>query len=174
MTPAKSARIKGQRSRSLLIAGGVLLLALAAAACGGSGAAGPTGGDSSSPSGAAGEQRLWIKHGEEMQPFRNGDEVTVDAGDVEIFVSPFPPSRTVNIDFYVTRAGQPVEGANVTLQYDMTVMEHGPFQLLAAPTGRGHYLALVDFAMDGEFWMNVAVDAGAGESIINMRVRAVR
>jgi hypothetical protein len=78
------------------------------------------------------------------------------------------------MDFYLTQAGEPVIGANISLQYDMTVMEHGPFELLAVPTGRGHYLAPMDFPMDGDFWLNVAVDAGAGEAVVNMLVRAAR
>ena len=92
----------------------------------------------------------------------------------EIFVSPYPPGRTANIDFYLTRAGEPIEDADISLQYDMTVMEHGPFELLAVPTGRGHYLAPMDFVMDGDFWLNVSVDADGEESIINMLVRAAR
>ena len=55
----------------------------------------------------------------------------------------------------------------------MTVMEHGPFQLLAVPTGRG-ITAAVDFAMDGVFWLNVSADAGDEESIINMLVKTAR
>ncbi len=149
-------------------------LAVAGTACGGSGAVPATGDSAAAQTPNDQEPRLWLKQGDQKAPFQNGDSVAVADLNVEVYVSPFPPRRTSNIDFYVTRAGQPVERANVTLQYDMTVMEHGPFQLLAAPTGRGHYLAPVDFAMDGEFWLNVALDVGAGESVINMLVRAVR
>lgn len=155
------------------MAAGLLMIA-ATSACGGGREAAPTGNDPSPSKGAAEEQRLWIKHGEDVQPFKNGDEVNAGGMNTEIFVSPYPPGRSANIDFYLTSAGEPVEGANITLQYDMTVMEHGPFQLLAVPTGRGHYLAAVDFAMDGVFWLNVSADTGDGESIINMLVRAAR
>ncbi len=148
-------------------------LALAAVACGG-GAAAPDVSDGPSSEASAGDQRLWIKQGGDTLPFANGDEVTSGGITAEIFVSPYPPGRTANIDFYLTSAGEPVEGANITLQYDMTVMEHGPFQLLAVPTGRGHYLAAVDFAMDGVFWLNVSADAGDEESIINMLVKTAR
>lgn len=159
--------------RCAIVAAGLLMIAVTSA-CGGGSVAAPTGGDSVASNGAAEEQRLWIKQGEETQPFANGDEVTTDAIRAEIFVSPYPPGRSANIDFYLTSAGEPVEGANITLQYDMTVMEHGPFQLLAVPTGRGHYLAAVDFAMDGVFWLNVSVDAAGKESVINMLVKAAR
>ncbi len=174
MSPAMAARRRGRQAWRLMLALGFLLLALASAACGG-GAADPVSTGSSAPEAAgAGEQRLWIKHGEEMQPFANGDEVAVGGLNAEIFVSPYPPARNANFDFYLTQDGGPVDRANVTLQYDMTVMEHGPFQVLAAPTGRGHYLAPMEFTMTGDFWLNVSVDAGSSESVINMLVRAVR
>ncbi len=160
-------------TRQALPALAFFMLLLAVAACGGSAAPADVAGGSS-PEAAAEEQRLWIKQGEETLAFANGDEVASNGVTAEIFVSPYPPGRSANIDFYLTRGGEPVEGANVSLQYDMTVMEHGPFELLAVPTGRGHYLAPMDFAMDGTFWLNVSVDADGGESVINMLVRAVR
>lgn len=162
-----------EMGRAGLMGAGLLLIGMAVS-CGGGSVAAPTGNDPSPSKGAAEEQRLWIKHGEDVQPFKNGDEVNAGGMNAEIFVSPYPPGRTANIDFYVTRADEPVGEANITLQYDMTVMEHGPFQLLAVPTGRGHYLAAVDFAMDGTFWLNVSVDAAGKESVINMLVKAAR
>jgi hypothetical protein len=126
--------------------------------------------EASAPSGP----RLWINEGGTSQPFDNGRAVTIDGTDVEIYVSPYPPGRTANIDFYLTRNGQPVESANVSLQYDMTVMDHGPFKLLAVPTGRGHFLAPVEFLMTGDFWLNVSLDLGGQESVINMLVRSER
>lgn len=123
---------------------------------------------------AASGPRLWIKEGGTTEPFDNGRAVTIDGTDVEIYVSPYPPGRTVSIDFYLTRNGQPVESANVSLQYDMTVMDHGPFRLLAVPTGRGHFLAPVEFLMTGDFWLNVSLDLAGQESVINMLVRSER
>lgn len=160
-------------ARWALRAAGFVTLALGVVACGG-GAATPDVSDGPPSEASSEDQRLWIKQGEDTLPFANGDEVALNGLRVEIFVSPYPPTRSANIDFYVTRSGEPAERANVSLQYDMTVMEHGPFQLLAVPTGRGHYLAPMDFAMDGEFWVNVSVDDGDGDSVINMLVRAQR
>ena len=162
----------GSTARQALPALAFFMLLLAVAACGGSAA--PADGDRSSPEAAAEEQRLWIKHGEETLAFANGDEVTSGGITAEIFVSPYPPGRSANIDFYLTRGGEPIEEANVSLQYDMTVMEHGPFELLAVPTGRGHYLAALDFIMNGDFWLNVSLDIANDESIINLLVRAAR
>ena len=160
-------------TRQALPALAFFMLLLAVAACGGSAAPADVAGGSS-PEAAAEEQRLWIKQGEETLAFANGDEVASNGITAEIFVSPYPPGRSANVDFYLTRGGEPVEGANVSLQYDMTVMEHGPFELLAVPTGRGHYLAPMDFAMDGTFWLNVSLDVANDESVINLLVRAVR
>ncbi len=151
----------------------VFVLLIVAAACGGSATPADVAGDQS-PEAAANEQLLWIKHGDETLAFENGDEVASNGITAEIFVSPYPPGRTANIDFYLTRGGTPVEDANVSLQYDMTVMEHGPFELLAVPTGKGHYLAAMDFVMDGNFWLNVSLDAAGAESVINMLVKAAR
>lgn len=159
--------------RALLLICGALLLT-SVFACSSDDAAGPAPTDTATFEPDDEEPRLWIKDGDELRSFENGDSVVLGETNVEIYVSPYPPTRSANIDFYVTRAGEPAERANVSLQYDMTVMEHGPFELLAVPTGRGHYLAPMDFAMDGEFWVNVSVDDGNGDSVINMLVRAQR
>ena len=106
--------------------------------------------------------------------FKNGETLKVGDLDVTIFVSPYPPPRAANIDFGVARDGSPLEDAYVTLQYDMTTMAHGPFKLLAIPAGRGHYVVPVEFDMEGDFYLNVAIDDGAKESILQMGVRAKR
>ncbi len=121
-----------------------------------------------------GTQRLWILDGDRVVPFENGRSVSTGGMKVEIYFSPYPPGSEVSIDLYVTRDEVPVETATVTLQYDMTVMEHGPFALLAAPTGRGHYLAPLSFLMTGDFWLDAAVATGDQESVINMFIRSVR
>ena len=107
-------------------------------------------------------------------PFKNGETLKVGDLDVSIFVSPYPPPRAANIDFGVERAGVAVEDAYITLQYDMTTMAHGPFKLLAIPAGRGHYVVPVEFEMEGDFYLNVAVDDGSKESILQLGVRARR
>lgn len=118
--------------------------------------------------------RLWIRDGDVPVEFDNGATVTSNGLDIEIYLSPYPPARSANVDFYVLRSGIPVDDANVTLQFDMTVMEHGPFALNARPTGGGHYLAPLDFIMTGDFLVNVAFDVGDAESVVNLFVRAIR
>jgi len=162
-----------KRWRPFALAAAVLLGG-AAVACGGQDAADSNDGAPSSTAETGGHGQLWIRQGEDVEQFENGETLALGGTDVEIFVSPYPPGRTANIDFYLTQGGEPVGRANVSLQYDMTVMEHGPFALLAVPTGPGHYLAPLDFVMDGEFWLNVSVDDGQAESVINMLVRSQR
>ena len=106
--------------------------------------------------------------------FNNGETLKAGDLDVTIFVSPYPPPRTANIDFGVTRAGAALDAANITLQYDMTTMAHGPFKLLAIPAGPGHYVVPVEFDMAGDFYLNVALDDGVKEHILQLGVRAKR
>lgn len=107
-------------------------------------------------------------------PFNNGETLKIDDLDVTVFVTPYPPPRAANIDFGVERNGAVLDDANVTMQYDMTTMAHGPFRLLAIPAGRGHYVVPVEFEMEGDFYLNVAVDTGAREYILQLGVRAKR
>jgi hypothetical protein len=67
-----------------------------------------------------------------------------------------------------------VAGANVTLEYDMKVMEHGALRLLALPGGAGHYLMPLDFIMAGDFQLKVSVDTGSSTETIVLGVRATR
>ncbi len=124
--------------------------------------------------GADDTQRLWILDGDRVVPFENGRSISAGGLNVEIYFSPYPPGSEVSMDLYLTRDSVPIETATVTLQYDMTVMEHGPFALLAAPTGRGHYLAPLSFLMTGDFWLDAAIAVADRESVVHMLVRSVR
>ncbi len=151
-----------------------LLLLTVAACSGGSAAASPGAGSTGAVPSRPSEPRLWIKDGGSVVPLENGHTVAVDGLDVEIYVAPYPPGRQASIDFYLTRHLTPVEGGIVTVQYDMTVMEHGPFAILARATGRGHYLASMDFPMAGDFWVNAWLETGGSKSVINLFVQASR
>lgn len=129
---------------------------------------------SSTPEPVSDDPRLWIVEDDQPVEFENGHTLTSNDLDIEIFVAPYPPARSANIDFYVVRDGVPVQDANVTLQFDMTVMEHGPFALNAHPTGGGHYLAPLEFIMTGDFLLNIAFEVGDSEAVVNMFVRAIR
>lgn len=143
------------------------LLAVTAVACGESVA-------TTAPPAARDGQRLWIKQGGQLLAFENGGTATVAGVEVELSVTPYPVGRSASIALYVTRDGAPLEGATVTLRYDMTLMQHGPFQLLAAPTGHGRYLAPLDLPMAGEFWLDLAVQAPGSEALIRLVGQAAR
>lgn len=167
----------GGAGRFALVVAMVVLLAATLAGCGTPGSRRTSTADAvatvATADLTANEPRIFIKRDTGAVPFNNGDSIAVSDLNVEIYVAPYPMAREANFDFYVTRGGTPVE-ANVTLQYDMTVMDHGPFQLMAVPTGAGHYLAPVEFIMSGDFWINVAVSESHRESLINLLVRARR
>jgi hypothetical protein len=119
-------------------------------------------------------EALFVVSKDEWVPLVNGD--TLSAGDLEVSVNvtPFPPGRQANLDLGIARDGAPVAGANVTLEYDMKVMEHGALRLLALPGGAGHYLMPLDFIMAGDFQLKVSVDTGSSTETIVLGVRATR
>ncbi len=111
---------------------------------------------------------------DEWAPLPNGDTITVGELDIAVSISPYPPGRQANLDLGIMRNGVPVTGANVTLEYDMKVMEHGALRLLALPGGAGHYLMPLDFIMAGDFQLKVIVDTGDSKETVSLGVRATR
>jgi hypothetical protein len=117
---------------------------------------------------------LFVVREDAWVPLPNGDTITAGDLDVTVSVSPYPPGRQANLDLGIMRNGVPVSGANVTLEYDMKVMEHGALRLLALPGGAGHYLMPLEFIMAGDFQLKVLVDAKDSTETFNFGVRATR
>lgn len=117
---------------------------------------------------------LFFVDNDEWAPLPNGDSITVGDLVVTVTISPYPPGRQANLDLGIMQAGVPVSGANVTLEYDMRVMEHGALRLLALPGGAGHYLMPLDFIMAGEFQLKVVVDTADAKETMTLGVRATR
>ena len=90
---------------------------------------------------------------------RNGAQVLLsDALTVELFVDPFPPSTlSVWLDVYLTDAAGPVLDAEMSIDYDMLAMEHGPFSSEAENLGGGHYLFSLDYIMYGAWDQTVRI-----------------
>lgn len=99
---------------------------------------------------------------------RNGGVITAADIEVSVLLNPYPPRTQTDVEFTVSRDGQPIDDANVSLSFDMETMDHGPFRLLAIPVGSGAYIAPLTFNMDGDFWLNVAIDAGGNETVLNL------
>jgi hypothetical protein len=153
------------------------LLALLAVACTTSRGA-PTPGLSVRPSLELG---LWIQDGDETLPFQNGAGVNLAAVNVTISVDPYPlPAAppycftagcsvdNEKMNLYVTRGGQPVPDATVTLRYDMTEMTMGPYVPAVSASENGRYTAPVALLMSGEWWLRISVSAGGSDGTINM------
>ncbi len=126
------------------------------------------------PVALAASPALWIAEGSAWIPLENGQPVHVGAMAVEVFLAPYPPGRAVTLDLYLRHASVPIEDATVTLVYDHTIMDHGPFVTMAKAGGRGHYLAPLEFVMSGDFWVHVDVQAAGSRSLIRLVVRAQR
>ncbi len=60
--------------------------------------------------------------------------------------------------------------ASVRASAEMRYMDHGSFQALAQPSGDGHYVAALQFAMAGEWKLGLAVRTAmeAGEIVLDL------
>ena len=84
--------------------------------------------------------------------------------------TPAEPTRgEATIDAYlVADDGQPVEGATVTFDIDMTNMSHGQYLVPAEAAGGGHYAGNVHFSMPGP-WRIIANIERPGQEVIKLR-----
>ncbi|MBZ0276729.1 MAG: FixH family protein [Anaerolineae bacterium] len=93
-------------------------------------------------------------------PIRNGEAVAInDSYQVEVFFAPYPPTgSTVNLDLYLTRVdGEAVTDADVSLDYDMLYMFHGPFKSRVDNLGGGHYLSTLEVTMYGDWGVETGI-----------------
>ncbi len=96
----------------------------------------------------------------------NGGTIPLGADmNLEVFVAPYPPDTfEVAVDFYVTTSGgDPVEDAEIVVNWDMIFMTHGPFLTEVEHIGGGHYLADFDLFMFGPWEFEALVATGPGE-----------
>jgi hypothetical protein len=75
------------------------------------------------------------------------------SGDLMVWLSSSPAAPVegnAQLDTYVSsRDGEPLTGAKVTYDTDMTNMSHGLHLVPADPAGDGHYVGRVHFSMPG-------------------------
>ena len=78
-----------------------------------------------------------------------------------------------SLDVQVYRRGnpaEPVKGATVQLLAQMRYMDHGSFRQAAEPTGSGHYLLPLPFAMPGEWVLDLDVAAAGQRGAVQLNV----
>jgi len=79
---------------------------------------------------------------------------------VWVFSVPNPPIRGSNtLEAFITDAnGQPVTGAKISFDIDMTNMSHGKNVVEAKPTGEGRYSGKASFMMPGPWRVIIAIE----------------
>jgi hypothetical protein len=94
------------------------------------------------------------------------------SGGLQVWLSSTPAQPLVGtaaVDAYVAGSdGQPVSGAKVTFDTDMTNMSHGPYLVAADPGAAGHYQGQVHFSMPGP-WRIITVIERAGAPTVRLR-----
>lgn len=107
------------------------------------------------------DHRIETVYNDQRIALRNGGRINLGDGlSMEVFVDPYPPTRLKAwVDLYLTREpdGQPVTDAEISMEYDMLFMYHGPFKATADNLGDGHYLFTLDYIMYGAWDQGVEI-----------------
>lgn len=115
---------------------------------------------------------LWVVEDEKARPFENGTALNLGDVDVEVFLSPYPPTREGSIDLFVIErpSGAPIEGGDVRIVFDM-YMPHGVIKAEALPMGGGHYLVPYKLVMPGEWRMDFTITTGTDQADLGLLFR---
>lgn len=100
----------------------------------------------------------WLRGDGLGMPVSNGG--TIDLGDgfaVMVTLSPYPPVNfdPATVDYVLTRHGEPVTGAAITVAYDMRFMYHGPFVVDPVIGADGAFASTHSFFMFGPWQIDV-------------------
>lgn len=89
----------------------------------------------------------------------NGDVIPLgDDVQMTIQVSPFPPNTfKEEIEFTLTRNGEPITDAAIDTVWDMIVMGHGPFETRIPHISDGTYATSYDFFMFGPWQLDTDI-----------------
>ncbi len=115
------------------------------------------------------QQTMFLIEGGILTPIRNGSRLVLSKGlEAEVFINPFPPALSNELELYLRRAGtgEPVNDAQVKLVFQMQYMEHGVWEDGAVDIGEGHYLAPLNFLMSGDWRVDISVRLP--ESVVSM------
>lgn len=115
------------------------------------------------------ESRItWLRADGRTFPVANGGSVSLDGGfEVAVTVTPYPPVDfdETDVGFAVTRNGSPVEGATISLTYDMRFMAHGPFAADAVPAADGGFSFACRPFMFGPWQLDAVIAAPGSDPI---------
>jgi len=93
-------------------------------------------------------------------------------GDISVWLSSTPEQPVTGnaqlVTSLLSREGQPVSDARVTYDTDMTNMSHGPYLVVAEPSGAGNYEAKVHFSMAGP-WRVITIIERPGVPTMRLR-----
>lgn len=95
------------------------------------------------------------------RPFSSGESIPI-AGDVSARVTVSAPDttpyyRSVEVYLYHEGDSSPVSGADIQARVHMLYMDHGTAQPEVVKGDAGHYLVPVQFAMAGEWELDVTI-----------------
>jgi hypothetical protein len=98
----------------------------------------------------------------------NGGAIDLGSGyAVTVTVTPYPPVNfdPMTVDFAMTHDGATVEGAAMTVSYDMRFMAHGPFPLDLGNGTVGTFTSTYNFFMFGPWQIDATVTLPGSEPI---------
>jgi len=98
----------------------------------------------------------------------NGGSIDLGSGyAVAVTVTPYPPVNfdPMTVDFAMTHDGAPVEGATMTVSYDMRFMAHGPFPLDLGAGTVGTFTSTYNFFMFGPWQIDATVTPPGSEPL---------
>lgn len=85
---------------------------------------------------------------------------------LEVAVSPYPPtSFDLDVEFLLTTVtGKPIPDAEISTVWDMTIMNHGPFNAEFTSSGDGRYAAFFDLFMVGPWGLDLTISVPGYEN----------
>lgn len=115
------------------------------------------------------ESRItWLRADGRTFPVANGGSVSIDGGlEVAVTVTPYPPVDfdQTDVGFVVTRNGAPVEGATISLTYDMRFMAHGPFAADVVPATEGSFSFVCRPFMFGPWQLDAVITTPGSDPV---------
>lgn len=104
--------------------------------------------------------RLVVIQDGAARALENGSRVTLANGvAADVFMTPYPPARRTNLNFYLIQdGGDPAMGnPTVEAEYSMVNMGHSTYKQAGVELQQGRYLLPLNFLMSGEWAIDLRV-----------------